>query len=64
MENYNEVKLCPAEGCPLHPFRTGKNPYRAKPSEKQIEAAKRNAERYFASNSPKTPEGKTQNDVG
>ncbi|MCD8215263.1 MAG: hypothetical protein LUC97_06465 [Clostridiales bacterium] len=24
----NEVKLCPAEDCPLHPFRFGKNPYR------------------------------------
>ena len=23
----HEVKLCPAEGCPLHPFRFGKNPY-------------------------------------
>lgn len=26
----NEVKLCPAESCPLHPFRYGKNPYRRK----------------------------------
>ena len=25
----NEVKLCPAEECVLHPFRFGKNPYRA-----------------------------------
>ncbi|MCD8238779.1 MAG: hypothetical protein LUC92_05535 [Clostridiales bacterium] len=24
----NEVKLCTAEDCPLHPFRFGKNPYR------------------------------------
>lgn len=24
----NEVKLCPSEKCPLHPFRFGKNPYR------------------------------------
>jgi hypothetical protein len=24
----NEVKLCPAEDCPLHPFRFGKNPFR------------------------------------
>lgn len=22
----NEVKLCPATRCPLHPFRLGKNP--------------------------------------
>lgn len=28
--NSNEVKLCPAEECALHPFRFGKNPYRAK----------------------------------
>lgn len=25
----NEVKLCPAEKCPLHPYRFGKNPNRA-----------------------------------
>lgn len=29
LENANEVKLCPSENCPLHPFRFGKNPYRA-----------------------------------
>lgn len=27
---YNEVKFCTAEKCPLHPFRFGKNPYRTK----------------------------------
>jgi len=26
----NEVKLCPSEKCPLHPFRLGKNPYTQK----------------------------------
>ena len=26
----NEVKLCPAEKCPLYPFREGHNPYIAK----------------------------------
>ena len=26
----NEVQLCPSEDCPLHPFRMGKNPFRAK----------------------------------
>lgn len=26
----NEVKECPSETCSLHPFRFGKNPYRAK----------------------------------
>lgn len=25
----NEVKLCVAEKCPIHPFRFGKNPNRA-----------------------------------
>ena len=28
-ESAMEVKLCPAEGCPLHPFRFGKNPFRS-----------------------------------
>lgn len=23
----NEIKLCPSTGCPLYPFRMGKNPY-------------------------------------
>ena len=23
-----EVKLCPAQNCPLYPFRLGKNPFR------------------------------------
>lgn len=26
----SEVKLCPSIKCPLHPFRMGKNPFRAK----------------------------------
>lgn len=26
----NEVRLCTIERCPLHPFRFGTNPYRAK----------------------------------
>ena len=25
-----EVKNCPMDDCPLHPFRFGKNPYRTK----------------------------------
>ena len=34
-----EVKLCPCEKCPLHPFRFGKNPYRTKKeySEEELE---------------------------
>lgn len=26
----NEVKVCPITGCPLYPFRDGKNPFRVK----------------------------------
>ena len=29
-EQSSEVKLCPSIKCPLHPFRMGKNPFRAK----------------------------------
>ena len=28
--SYNEIKLCPVESCPLHPFRFGHNPNRPK----------------------------------
>lgn len=28
--NPNEVQLCPAIDCALHPFRMGKNPFRQK----------------------------------
>lgn len=28
LNSAHEVALCPAAGCPLHPFRMGKNPYR------------------------------------
>ncbi len=27
LESPTEVKLCAASGCPLHPFRFGKNPF-------------------------------------
>lgn len=30
-----EVKLCTAEGCPLYPFRLGKNPFRTPMSEEE-----------------------------
>ena len=37
---WEEVKQCPAESCPLWPFRLGKNPYRKKKelTEEQLEA--------------------------
>jgi hypothetical protein len=36
-----EVKLCTDENCWLYPFRLGKNPFRAPPSEKQREHGRR-----------------------
>ena len=36
----NEVKLCPDEECPLHPFRFGRNPY-IKKTAAQLEAARK-----------------------
>lgn len=36
-----EVALCPAAGCPLHPFRMGKNPYRAKAGVTEAQRAAR-----------------------
>ena len=29
-DQISEVENCPMEDCPLHPFRFGKNPFRAK----------------------------------
>ena len=48
LESSTEVKQCAASGCALHAFRLGKNPYRAKKSDAQIEAAKRLAAARFA----------------
>ena len=47
LENANEVAQCSASGCELWEFRMGKNPYRAKPSQKKIEAARKAAEINF-----------------
>lgn len=41
----NEVKMCPDEKCALHPFRFGKNPYRAERSEAQKAATAKLTER-------------------
>jgi hypothetical protein len=41
--SYEEVRLCACEYCPLWPFRMGKNPWRAAPSEAQREAARKMA---------------------
>ena len=33
--SYTEVERCPADKCPLHAFRLGKNPYRKPMSEER-----------------------------
>lgn len=38
----NEVKLCPAEKCPLHPLRFGRDPEKRKISPKQRERLLKN----------------------
>lgn len=52
LEQASEVKMCAADECPLWEFRMGKNPYRAKPSEKKIEAARRAAAANFRRKTP------------
>lgn len=42
-----EVRLCPATGCPLHPYRMGKNPNR-KVSEERREALAKHLEKARA----------------
>jgi hypothetical protein len=44
----DEVRKCVAAACPLWPFRTGKNPWRAQPSEAQRESARRSIARMNA----------------
>jgi hypothetical protein len=53
----HEVRLCVAVECPAWPFRLGRNPYRAPPTEAQREAGRRtaakiNAAASSASNGP------------
>lgn len=36
-----EVKACSIQDCWLHPFRMGKNPYRAPATQKQLENARK-----------------------
>lgn len=44
----NEVRLCTAKGCPLYPFRAGKNPYRTVRTltDEQREAARERFMKY------------------
>ena len=43
LEQPIEVKLCPDDECPLHPFRFGRNPY-IKKTAAQLEAARKGLE--------------------
>jgi len=45
----HEVRCCVAMACPSSPFRTNKNPWRAPPTEAQIEARRRAALRLRGS---------------
>ena len=51
-----EVRKCVALACPSWPFRTGKNPWRAPPSEAQREAARKTAARVFGQHARQSPE--------
>jgi len=53
----HEVRVCVAMTCPSWPFRTGKNVWRAPPSEAQREAGRRSAARMHgaASDAGKIP---------
>ena len=55
-DSANEVKLCPCEKCPLHPFRFGKNPYRTKKeyTEEQLEKMRENMKKARQSKSRNT----------
>ena len=45
LNSAHEVALCTAAGCPLHPFRMGKNPYRKERSAAQLAAARLSLEK-------------------
>lgn len=52
-EQSNEVKLCPASDCPLHPFRFGKSPFRKRElTDEQKEALRERLELGRAKNTP------------
>ena len=53
LESAMEVKLCPSEECPLHPFRQGKNPF-YKARKLTEEQKQRNIERLRMFNSQKS----------
>jgi len=57
-ESQQEVKLCPAAECILHPFRMGKNPFRKKRvlSVEQLEALRNAREMYDSAKSSQISE--------
>ena len=62
LESPKEVELCPAEGCWLHPFRMGTNPFRSERTEAQKAAARENMEKLqLARKSRETAEEKMMN---
>lgn len=54
LNSAHEVALCTAAGCPLHPFRMGKNPYRAKREMSADELERRRASMLAARSALKT----------
>lgn len=52
-DSVSEVKECNITGCPLHPFRMGKNPFRKKVemSDERKRALAENLEKYRAEKS-------------
>lgn len=57
----NEVKLCPADRCPLYPFREGHNPYTVK--REWTEEQKKAQRARFAQNVLSTTREKSANPI-
>ena len=65
-ESQQEVKLCTAEECVLHPFRMGKNPFRKQKtlSEEQKQALANARERFNLSKSLQISEENELESIG
>lgn len=70
LESAEEVRQCPADGCELHAFRFGKNPYRAKReyTEEQLAKMRENMananKAKFAVKSRQVDDGQERNEDG
>ena len=51
-----EARICTAVSCNLWPFRTGINPWKAPPTEAQIEAGRRLGARWAKTSTPASPD--------